>query len=55
MLVALNNNVCSELSTLQLRQCVSQRYNRLIYGGTWAWRWYGPPKGIHHGEVLTWA
>ena len=22
---------------------------------TWAWRWYGPPKGIHHGGLLSWA
>jgi len=21
----------------------------------WAWRWYGPPKGIHHGGRLSWA
>jgi hypothetical protein len=21
----------------------------------WAWRWYGPPKGIHHGGLLSWA
>ena len=22
---------------------------------TWAWRWYGPPKGMHHGGLLSWA
>jgi hypothetical protein len=22
---------------------------------TWAWRCYGPPKGIHHGGLLSWA
>jgi len=22
---------------------------------SWAWRWYGLPKGIHHGGLLSWA
>lgn len=21
----------------------------------WAWRWYGPPKGVHHGGLLSFA